>query len=297
MRRFGLAITVCSTMAIGVGTGGWAFEGVIEWRDIRVAGEGWAKLSSQGKDPGEILALAPQSLLAQCERLGCKVERTTIYVKGKKMRVEGDVGEEQGEYMIGDLEKGTFWMVSPGKKRYVEWTKSDAKAVERKVEEMKRMLAEQLKAMNLPAEQMRQFEAATGKAKPAARPQLRPLDRQADVNGFAAQGYEVTAGGELTHAWVTHDLGELAGTVRAWTEGMRDFEQGKDAGEQVDALLLEQGLPVRVQTVRANGYDVEDLVSVKKREVDNALFAEPVGFRKMTMDQMMQQMMGAGAPR
>ncbi len=297
MRRFASVVAVCTTMAIGVGASGLAFEGVIEWRDIRVAGAGLAKLSAEGKDPREVLALAPQSLLADCEPRGCEVERTTIYVKGTKMRVEGDVGEEQGEYMIGDLEKGTFWMVSPGKKRYVEWTRSDARAVERKVEEMKRILAEQLKAMNLPAEQMRQIEAATGKTKAGPEPQLHPLDREATINGFAARGYEVKAGDELTHAWVTQDLGEVARTVRAWTEGMRDLERGKDAGDQVEALLLERGLPVRVQTLRVNQYDVEDLVSVEKREVDDALFAEPAGFRKMTMGQMMQQMLGAGAPR
>lgn len=297
MRRLGLMAAVCSTMVIGAGTSGSAFEGVIEWRDITVAGEGLGKLSAKGKDPREVLALGPQTILGECERLGCKVERTTIYVKDKKMRVEGDVGEERGEYMIGDLEKGTFWLVSPGKRRYVEWTRSDAKAAERKMEEMKQMLSEQLKAMNLSADQMGQIEAAMGKRKPAAKPQLRPLDRQANINGFAAQGYEVKAGDELTHGWVTQDLGELEGTVRAWTEGMRDLEQRKDAGDQVEALLLEQGLPVRVQTLRANQYDVEDLLSVKKREVDDSLFAEPAGFRKMTMGQMMQQMMGTGTPR
>ncbi len=297
MGRTMVAALVSTSLTLLAVTAASGFEGTVKWREIAVPRHSLSALLPEGPKGGAdaVFAVPAERLLSLKKSGNCEVDESTFYVKGSKIRVEGDMGDDPDSYVIADISTGTMWMVMPRAKRYMEWTKADAKAAQQKVGEMKQKVAEQLKALNLPPEQRQQLEAAmAGIQKPAVKPpdlELRPLNKTKTIQGMEAQAYEVKGANETALGWVTKDLRGLAQTMRTWAKTMQE-NMPPDEGEEDDPgdLLLEQGLPLRIQTLSRKEYRLEEFLSIKQQPVEEAMFSLPAGYEKTTMQQMMQKM-------
>ena len=280
-----------ATLLLGCGlvapTVGWAdgFEGTLKFRTISVPVDQLTGLTAGGStDAEKVYAIPIDKLLAVP---GVKPRETSIQVKGSKVRANTG-GRDPDGYVIMDVDQGTSWMVMPGQKKYIEWTKADMKALTEKMAGMQKQMQERMAGM--PPEQRKQMEAMM-KSLPSApgstppKPQVRALGKTQTINGMPTSAYEVRIGDESAVGWVTRDQKDLQRTFKNLREGEEKM-MSHSPGKGIQAALADNGLPVRVQKVDQNEYRIEELVDVQRTPMGADLFAVPVGFEKTTPQQM-----------
>ena len=266
---------------------GWAdsFEGTLKFRTITVPVDQLKGLTGGSTDADKIYAIPMDKVMAAP---GVKPRETTIQVKGSKVRADTG-GREPGGYVIMDVDQGTSWMIMPAQKKYIEWTKSDLKALTDKMATMQKQMQERMASM--PPEQRKQMEAMM-KSLPnmagndAAKPQVHALGKTETINGMQTKAYEVRIGDESAVGWVTQDQKDLQHTFKNLREGQEKI-MSRNRGQDIQSALADTGLPVRVQKVDHDDYHVEELVDVQRTSMNADLFSIPPGFEKTTPQQMM----------
>ena len=280
-----------ATLLLGCGlvapTVGWAdgFEGTLKFRTISVPVDQLTGLTAGGStDAEKVYAIPIDKLLAVP---GVKPRETSIQVKGSKVRANTG-GHDPDGYVIMDLDQGTTWMVMPGQKKYVEWTKTDMKTLTDKMAAMQKQMQERMAGM--PPEQRKQMETmmknlpgAPGSTPPT--PQVRALGKTQTINGMHSSADEVRVGDETAVGWVTQDQKELQGTFKRLREGEEKM-MSHSSGKGLQSALADNGLPVRVQKVDQGDYRVEELVDVQRTPMSADLFSVPAGFEKTTPQQL-----------
>jgi hypothetical protein len=223
-------------------------------------------------DPEKVFAIPLERILSLAGSMGDEVavDQLTFSIKGSKMRMDGDFDEEMPGYTLLDFGAGTFQLVRPSEKIYIEWTNED-------FEELQAMMPE-----------MEEEETASNA-------QLRALGQTKEINGMRCSAYEIKLEDATTIAWVTEELKDL---VAAFSEfetrmkGMGMFDE-EDEGSETFFLVAEHGFPVMEQTLTTYGmfggaeYDVQEVVAVDRKPLAAGLFTVPSDYeRKSFMDMM-----------
>ncbi len=261
-----------------------AFDGSIKLRTMAVSTDQLAAANG-GKvpDAAATLKLMPEALLKDAKP---DVKESTVYVSGKKVRMDAPLEGNRAGYAIIDLDKGLTWFVVPAEKRYIEWSEADATAMADKMKQLRKMMDERMAKM--PPDQRTQMEAMMknmgppdGEAK-AAPITTKSLDRSQTINGMKATAYEAVDGDATVIGWVTQDRPGLDKTLREVSERMEQMTPASMRKETVRKVLQDKGLPVLVQTLQGGRYRIEEVLAVEEKPVPAELFVVPADFARTT---------------
>ena len=174
----------------------------------------------------------------------------TYLIKGRKIRVESDEGNE-GAYTLIDLDTKMLTMVNPDNEVFHQIS----------IEELTRPL--------FPMLQMGGY-------------MIRPLNQTMKVNGLEVTGYEAVAGDNVARAWLTQ---QYPGLTRIMEDLARSIPMPTPTAEDRILGLVQLGTPVLVQLVDLDGkklddYEVQEVIAVRLQPVDVRLFEIPEGYRR-----------------
>jgi len=270
-------------LGLALPTSSWAqgFEGTIKTRQITVSEDALLEIlygeeemrEETSLDAEKVFAIPLERILSLASSLDDEIDvsEVTFSIKGTKMRMEGD--EEMPGYALLDFGAGTFQLVQPSEKIYIEWTKEEF---------------EQFQAM------MPEMEEETG---PSA--QVRPLGQTKQINGMRCSAYEIKLEEATTVAWVTEELRDLVTAFREFEtrmQGMGMFDE-EDEGTETFFLVADYGFPVLEQTLTTYGmfggvdYEVQEVVAVERKPLSAALFTVPSDYERRSFMDMMRMFM------
>jgi len=270
-------------LGLALPTSSWAqgFEGTIKTRQITVSEDALLEIlygeeemrEETSLDAEKVFAIPLERILSLASSLDDEIDvsEVTFSIKGTKMRMEGD--EEMPGYALLDFGAGTFQLVQPSEKIYIEWTKEEF---------------EQFQAM------MPEMEEETG---PSA--QVRPLGQTKQINGMRCSAYEIKLEEATTVAWVTEELRDLVTAFREFEtrmQGMGMFDE-EDEGTETFFLVADYGFPVLEQTLTTYGmfggvdYEVQEVVAVERKPLSASQFTVPSDYERRSFMDMMRMFM------
>ena len=187
--------------------------------------------------------------------------------------MEGDPG---GGFSIIDLDSGTMWMVNPGERSYVEFSKADAEEAQKKAEEM-------MARFGLDAESLEEAEGLEGGSGEVS---VTDLDSTRTVNGFEAQGFRASSGEEYGEAWCSTDVSGLADTLEELAARTKEMNEEGQGAALEDEMCVE-GLPVLSKTFHPYAvlFEVSEVLAVEPGPQPDELFEVPEGFRRIDMSE------------
>ena len=283
MRLARIYLLAALFLGLALPTSSWAqgFEGTIKTRQITVSENALLEIlygeeemeEETSLDAEKVFAIPLERILSLASSLDDEIDvsEVTFSIKGTKMRMEGD-GEMPG-YALLDFGAGTFQLVQPSEKIYIEWTKEEF---------------EQFQAM------MPEMEEETG---PSA--QVRPLGQTKQINGMRCSAYEIKLEEATTVAWVTEELRDLVTAFREFEtrmQGMGMFDE-EDEGTETFFLVADYGFPVLEQTLTTYGmfggvdYEVQEVVAVERKPLSAALFTVSSDYERRSFMDMMRMFM------
>ena len=239
------------------------FEGVVKQRDISVT---LAALEERGFDLSSLVDVPIERLLALRGELVASGDMTVteseIYIKGSRMRVS-DETDDDGAWGIIDLERGIMLSVQPGQRMYIEMTQDD----------------------------LRQMDASTGGGA-EDQPEVARVGETKTINGLRSVAYDVTTYEGTTRVWVSNDNGGLSAWFQRFAEAFEAMSMDDDPDPS--SVVAEHGFPMLVLKTTYDMFEVEETFAVEPQSLDDALFVPPAGYQKMTMAEMMGDMMSGG---
>ncbi len=239
------------------------FEGVVKQREISVT---IAALEERGFDLSSLVDVPIERLLALRGELVASGDMTVteseIYIKGSRMRVS-DETDDDGAWGIIDLEQGVMLSVQPGQRMYIEMTQDD----------------------------FRQMGASTGGGA-EDQPEVARVGETKTINGLRSVAYDVTTYEGTTRVWVSNDNGGLAAWFQRFAEAFEAMSMDDDT--DASSVVAEHGFPMLVLKTTYDMFEVEETFAVEPQSLDDALFVPPAGYQKMTMAEMMGDMMSGG---
>lgn len=194
----------------------------------------------------------------------------TLYIKKGKLRIEQ---QEEGEPMviIMDFKKRTIYTIYPNKKKYMAMTLDE---VEQKVKQAKDMMREMGLDVQKPTSEVKSTLKKTGKKK--------------SINGFMCEQYIETTGNKTSEYWITRKI-SFKDVFGGYTEILKSLDAM--SGEEPDSspeLYNIDGFPILSVTKSENQTEKEEVLKIENKKLDDSLFTIPAGFKKVTMQDMMQ---------
>lgn len=243
------------------------FEGIIKQRSITVS---MGVLEERGFDVSEAMFDVPvERLLALQDELrpeDMTVTDEEIYIKGNMFRV--GASDMEGEaYVIVDMDQGIWWMVQTDKQMYMKMTAADL-------------------------DRMRGMMAGMGPKDEGGKPEARQTGLTRTINGMASKAYDVDTEDGTTRVWVSQDDDDLFSAFTRFADTMRQMTFMGDDGLDPSMIVAQHGFPMLVQELPHHTYgmyQVEEVVSIERRQLSDDLFTVPADFQKRTMADMMQE--------
>lgn len=205
------------------------------------------------------------------------------------------IGDQQAKAVF-EADKDTFLMVDHDEQTYMEMSETFA-------EDVSAMMAAQMEQMlaEVPPEQRAMFEQSMKDMMPggAAMPEpptmiVNKTGNTDTVAGFSCSEVEVSYGSgrpeELSCVATTSELGITRKDFESMSNAMRSVSRMagmEDDGESLMDFNAMGGVPIRTRDLVSGDEDV--LVSLSKDDIDEAAFAVPPGYRKVSMDDLMRQ--------
>ena len=192
-------------------------------------------------------------------------------MKGTQLRVSGDFGDEMPGYAILDFDEGTFRLVQPAEKMYLELTREDFET----------------------------YTAMMPEPEPATLSlQARPTGETKEINGMQCRAYEIETDASITLAWVTPELEDLVGAFVEFESKMKEmgmFDEEDDS--EIFSVVAEHGFPVMEQTFMTFGsyaveYEIMEILNVERKPLPADYFAVPSDFKRLSIMEMLKMMGG-----
>lgn len=257
-----VSIMVCTSCAYG-------FEGVVTSRRITLGPEAVAKLGAGS--PDKVLGLPVDKLRAGKE----EAEITTaISIRGSQVRA--DVSEDV--FVLMDADSGVLQVVNSKQHTVMKWNKVALGKAADRLAALPQNVQDQI--AKLPPERRAALEAAVGKTPAVAgevEVRLRDTGRDAKIAGLKCRGYEAKSAGETVVGWVSSEQADLAAAFRSFAAAEQAIRPGP---KNARMLLAEKGLPVRVQSLNAHGYQVDEIIQIESKTVPSERFEVPRGYMK-----------------
>jgi hypothetical protein len=213
--------------------------------------------------------------------------KSTIYLGATKIRIE-TTGSSANSVMIFDGERKVLWIVDTRKKTYYEMTEEDVAKISATMKKMQEQMA------GLPAAQRAMMEKMMkGKMSQARTVETRKVRSGVQEGEYTCTVYEVSVNGERTSEVWTAPAGQVQlqpedfSVFQAMGKMMEPLSQSMPGGaasplttggEQMD------GFPVRTVTYSGDKPVSENkVVGVERRDLEDALFTVPDGYKKKKM--------------
>jgi len=202
------------------------------------------------------------------------ITHSTVHVKGSRLRISG-ASEAEG-YMVYDLESGTFRLVNPQERTYLEYSRADMEEQQRRTQQMMAQFGADMAEMETEMD-----DGSDGGRRPEA------LGRSEVINGFQTAAYEVRANGQFGRGWCAADDSRLVQSFEALAAQAASFED-EEEGSDLEDLLCEGQLPIRVHTFDPSlgDYGIDEIVAIDRTSVSDELFAIPAGYKRISMEEM-----------
>ncbi len=284
MSRFACLCALIVSLALPAA----AFEGTVTTRRISVKPAAITKIvGGDAKSSERILEMSAEKLLAEKDA-GVETKPSTVSISGSKVRVEA----ADGIFVLMDTESGLLQVVNTAKRQVMEVSKADMKAAAENMASKSKAVEAQI--AKLPPEKRREAEAML-KTLPGAKsdttgPSLRALGKTETINGYKCAAFETKTNAETTIGWLTQDAKDVAASFRNFAAAEQNIRPGPKTSRM---LLTEKGLPVRVQTLAAGGYTLDEIRKIEPKSLSADVFQVPPGFMKVDA----AGMAGGGKPK
>ncbi len=229
-----------------------------------------------------------------------------IFIKDNKIKF---VEEPNGQGVaIFDLNTGEMIQIDNERKRYVVASPEDYfKFVQDITNKMKTELENQLS--QLPPEQRAQAEemmksqaiALPGQEKKARNMTLKKTDLSETIAGYKSSKYEIYEDGKLSEEiWISNDIGfdneldmkkmaNYMSEIKKISEKAGAGQSNWDEEEKIFKEVYESGFPTRSVDYSSGGkVYIEEIVKVNKADISDSEFEAPVGYSKVTLQEMIQ---------
>ena len=248
-----------------------------------------------------LLVIFSFSIAAQAGIIVKSVERsgqkkiemeTTMMVDQNKLRIESNEKDEQNVVIFrGD--KKVFWVLKTSDKTYVEMTQEDLAELKAQMDNMQKMMAEQMK--NMPEEQRKMMEKMMPSAAGAAKKMKTDYKKKGSgekVGKWSCDHYEGFRDGKKTgELWTASwdQIGLKRSDMSAFKQMAEFFEAiSQDASEFMkigsEEWEKEQGLsgvPVRWIDMEDGQTDSQgEIKEIRKQDIKASLFDIPSGYEK-----------------
>lgn len=270
-----------------------SFTGVVQQRHFSIPRETLFALAGEIKDAptpeeeaygfsaAKMLARPIDQLAAAMKKRGMAIsaDRFTYHFGANVMRV--DIKLSSGNSLFGkniiyivrsDVKMN--WIVLPEQQAYLELSADENKSVVTTAKDLLQSFSQSESGNNV---------------QPA--PEFRKTTERAEVNGFACTRYTASRSGQLMELWGTMQFPELR---RAFEEFVVQMELGKLTELQESGMWPQEikELPILAkQLSQSGGMNVLEITSIKPQEVDATLFEIPQAYKKLDMQQLLQEML------
>lgn len=265
VRRLGASGIVAAGILglANVQRGDQPFEGTIAMRTVVTS------LAASPADPAALFARPADEVAAEAQRAGgdVTIDSVTLFIKGSRLRVQGH-GVGAG-YVVFDYEHRAFRLVNPAQRAYVEWTADEFKAAVRHDS-----------GARAPPQADTTAEAPM--------PRVRALGTTRTINGMECEAYEVRTANAIAHVWVTAAHPDLVTTFTHYLEAAGQLMLFEDVERDPEALVVDRGFPVLVQTLvpARTTYRVSEAVAIDPRPLTDDLFDAPAGYQRLTLSDL-----------
>lgn len=233
----------------------------------------------------------------------------TIYMQDNKVKFF----DQQGQFSaIFNLNTGEMIQVDNRSRTYTSAQAKDYfKFFKQYALKMKQAMQQQL--AELPPDKRAQAEAMMKKQGielPGSNPvpveiTLTKTDDTTKIAGYESVKYEVFRNGKLDEEiWTSKEVGfEEEIDMKKMTDYMSELRQIEDSfggtnsiskdAEQAYIEVFSSGFPMKTTDYPVSGKSIiEEVVKVSKKQIDDSEFQAPVGYQKVTLEDMVQ--LGAG---
>lgn len=229
-----------------------------------------------------------------------------IFIKDNKIKF---VEEPNGQGVaIFDLNTGEMIQIDNEGKRYVVANPEDYfKFVQDITNKMKTELENQLSQLppeqRARAEEMMKSEAIAlpGQEKKARNMTLKKTDLSETIAGYKSSKYEIYEDGKLSEEiWISNDIGfdneldmkkmaNYMSEIKKISEKAGAGQSNWDEEEKIFKEVYESGFPTRSVDYSSGGkVYIEEIVKVNKADISDSEFEAPVGYSKVTLQEMIQ---------
>jgi len=281
MRYTGSIVAAVTILGLGSPSSAVAqeFEGVITTRQVTLGDRALSMLldpddfEAERIDYRAVFALPMDRILelAGQSDSDISVDSLIYSMKGTQLRVSGDFGDEMPGYAILDFGEGTFRLVQPAEKMYLELTREDFET----------------------------YKAMTPEPEPSTLSlQARPTGETKEINGMQCSAYEIESDASITLAWVTPELEDLVGAFVEFESKMKEmgmFDVEDDS--EIFAVVAEHGFPIMEQTFLTFGnyaveYEIMEILNVERKPLAADYFTVPSDYKKLSIMEMLGMMGG-----
>lgn len=271
-----------------------SFTGVVQQRHFSIPREVLFTLAGEIKDAptpeeeafgfsaGKMLSRPVPQLLAEMKKRGLALsaDQFTYHFGANVIRV--DINLSSGNSLFGKniiyivrSDKKLNWVILPEQQAYLELSADENKSVVTTAKDLLQSFSQNQPGTN---------ELPTA-------PEFQKTAERAVVNGFACARYTASRSGQLLELWGTTQFPELR---RAFEDFVAQMELGEIAELQDSGMWPQEmkDLPIlSKQLSQARGMNVLEITSIKPQEVDAAIFEIPQAYKKLDMQQLLQEML------
>lgn len=270
-----------------------SFTGVVQQRHFSIPREVLFTLAGEIKDAptpeeeafgfsaSKMLSRPVPQLLAEMKKRGLALsaDQFTYHFGANVIRV--DINLSSGNSLFGKnivyilrSDKKLNWVILPEQQAYLELSADENKSVVTTAKDLLQSFSQNQTAANEPTA-----------------PEFQKTAERAAVNGFACTRYTASRSGQLLELWGTAQFPELR---RAFEDFVAQMELGEIAELQESGMWPQemQDLPIlSKQLSQGRGMNVLEITSIKPQKVDAVLFEIPPAYKKLDMQQLLQEML------
>ncbi len=270
-----------------------SFTGVVQQRHFSIPRQALFALAGEMKDAptpeeeafgfsaSQMLSRPTPQLLAEMKKRGFAInaDQFTYHFGANVVRV--DINLSSGSSLFGKTviyimrpDKKLNWVILPEQQAYLELSAEENKS-----------------AVTTAKDLLQSFSQSQAGANDLPAPEFQKTGERAVVNGFVCTRYMASRAGLLLELWGTTQFPELR---RAFEDFLAQMELGELAELQDSGMWPPEmkDLPiVSKQLSQGRGMNVLEITSIKPQEVDAALFEIPQAYKKLDLQQLLQEML------
>ncbi len=197
-----------------------------------------------------------------------KVSMHTTYIKGPKMRVDFENEKDETTFMVMDMEKKVVRNFFPQRNAYVEMNLDELQQMGQGFSNMKRKIGQDM------------GKETTG--------ELEKTGEKKQINDYMCEQYTQQVGDYTNEYWITKEI-TMKQIMGDYTDNMKMFGEMGGQNPRQKALMNLDGYPILSLTKNKYGTNRNEVTKIEKIEVADDLFGIPNGYKKQSMQDMMNR--------